>query len=105
MPPIPRVLVVPGLAMHAYAKLPVRRLYDNGHDARLLEPPAWHGVDHDLERYGQQLAADIDHDGGPVDVLMGLSVGTQAAVVAASVTSLVRHLVLVSPRLMRRTGP
>jgi hypothetical protein len=94
-----RVLVVPGLAVHAYAELPVRHLYDNGHDARLLEPPAWRGVDHDLERYGQQLAADIDHDGEPVDVLMGLSVGTQAAAVAASVTSLVRHLVLVSPTI------
>jgi len=90
-----RVLVVPGLAVHAYAELPVRHLRDNGHDAELLEPPAWRGVDHDLELYGQKLAADIDHDGAPVDVL----IGTQAAAVAASLTSLVRHLVLVSPTI------
>ena len=94
-----RVLVVPGLAVQAYAELPVRHLCDNGHDAKLLNPPAWRGVDHDLKRYGQKLAADIDHDGLPVDVLIGLSVGTQAAAVAACSTSLVRHLVLVSPTI------
>ena len=94
-----RVIVVPGLAVHAYAELPVRHLSDNGHVATLLDPPGWRGVDHDLERYGRNLAADIDHDGVPVDVLIGLSVGTQAATVAASLTSLVRHLVLVSPTI------
>lgn len=92
-----RVVVVPGLAVHAYAELPVRHLCDNGHDATLLDPPAGRGVDHDLERYGQKLAADIDQHGDVVDVLIGLSVGTQAASVAASLTSLVRHLMLVSP--------
>jgi len=92
-----RVVVVPGLAVHAYAELPVRHLRDNGHNATLLNPPAWRGVDHDLERYGQKLATDIDQNGGMVDVLIGLSVGTQAASVAASLTSRVRHLVLVSP--------
>jgi hypothetical protein len=92
-----RVVVVPGLAVRAYAELPVRHLRDNGHNATLLDPPAWPGVDHDLERYGQQLATDIDQNGDPIDVLIGLSVGTQAASVAASLTSLVRHLVLVSP--------
>ena len=81
-----RVLVVPGLAVHAYAELPARHLRDNGHDAELLVPPAWRGVDHDLERYGQALAADIDRDGAP-DLLIGLSVGAQAAAVAASSTS------------------
>ena len=92
-----RVIVVPGLAVHAYAELPVRHLSDNGHAAKLLDPPGWRGVDHDLERYGRKLAADIDDDGAPVDVLIGLSVGTQAATLGASLTSLVRHLVLVSP--------
>ena len=94
-----RVIVVPGLAVHAYAELPVRHLSDNSHVATLLDPPGWRGVDHDLERYGRNLAADIDHDGVPVDVLIGLSVGTQAATGAASLTSLVRHLVLVSPTI------
>src|SRR6187397_1344793 len=59
-PVMARVVVVPGLAVHAYAELPVRHLSDNGHAAKLLDPPGWRGVDHDLERYGRNLAADID---------------------------------------------
>jgi pimeloyl-ACP methyl ester carboxylesterase len=94
-----RVIVVPGLAVHAYAEPPVRHLRDNGYDARLLSPPAWRGIDHDLERYGRNLAADIDREGTPVDVLVGLSVGTQAVAVAASSTDLVKRLVLVSPTI------
>jgi pimeloyl-ACP methyl ester carboxylesterase len=93
------VIVVPGLAVHAYAELPVRHLRDNGYDARLLQPPAWRGVEVDLEDYGRNLAADIDRDGAPVDVLIGLSAGTQAAAVAASKTDLVERLVLVSPTI------
>jgi pimeloyl-ACP methyl ester carboxylesterase len=92
-----RVIVVPGLAVHKYAEPPVRHLRDNGYDARLLSPPAWRGIDHDLERYGRNLAADIEREGAPVDVLVGLSVGTQAAAVAAAATDLVKRLVLVSP--------
>ena len=94
-----RVIVVPGLAVHAYAEPPVRHLRDNGYDAKLLSPPAWRGMDHDLERYGRNLAADIDRAGTPVAVLIGLSVGTQAAAVAASLTDLVERLVLVSPTI------
>jgi pimeloyl-ACP methyl ester carboxylesterase len=94
-----RVIVVPGLAVHAYAELPVRHLRDNGYDARLLSPPAWRGMDHVLERYGRHLAADIDREGAPVDVLIGLSAGTQAAAVAASLTDGVKRLVLVSPTI------
>ena len=94
-----RVIVVPGLAVHKYAEPPVRHLRDNGYDARLLSPPAWRGIDHDLERYGRNLAADIEREGAPVDVLVGLSVGTQAAAVAASSTDLVKRLVLVSPTI------
>ncbi len=93
------VIVVPGLAVHAYAEPPVEHLQDNGHDAKLLEPPAWRGVDHDLERYGRRLASDIDREGAPVDVLVGLSVGTQAVTVAASLTDLIKYLVLVSPTI------
>jgi pimeloyl-ACP methyl ester carboxylesterase len=68
-------------------------------DARLLQPPAWRGVEHDLERYVRNLAADIDRAGAPVDVLIGLSAGTQAAAVTASGTDLVQRLVLVSPTI------
>ena len=94
-----RVTVVPGLAVQAYAAPAVRHLRDNGYDARLLAPPTWRGVDHDLEQYGRNLATDIDRDGAPVDVLIGLSVGTQAAAVAAASTDLVKRLVLISPTI------
>ena len=94
-----RVIVVPGLAVRGYADLPVRHLRDNGYDATLLQPPAWRGVEHDLERYGRNLAAEIDRDAAPIDVLIGLSAGTQAAAVAASLTDLVKRLVLVSPTI------
>jgi pimeloyl-ACP methyl ester carboxylesterase len=77
----------------------VQHLRDNGYDARLLQPPAWRGVEHDLERYGRNLATDIDRDGVSVDVLIGLSAGTQAAAVAASLTDLVERVVLVSPTI------
>ena len=94
-----RVLVVPGLAVRGYVEPSVQHLRDNGHHATLLQAPAWRGVDHDLERYGRQLAVDIDSDGAPVDVLIGLSAGTQAAAVSALSTSLVKRLVLVSPTI------
>ena len=58
-----RVIVVPGLAVREYAELPVQHLRDNGYDATLLQPPAWRGAEHDLERYGRNLAAEIDRDG------------------------------------------
>jgi pimeloyl-ACP methyl ester carboxylesterase len=92
-----RVIAVPGLAVRAYVAPPVQHLRNHGYDATLLQPPAWRGVDQDLELYGRHLAADIDNDGAPVDVLVGLSAGSQAATVAASLTSLVSRLVLVSP--------
>jgi pimeloyl-ACP methyl ester carboxylesterase len=94
-----RVIVVPGLAVQAYAAPAVRHLRENGYDAKLLAPPTWRDVDHDLERYGRKLASDIDREGAPVDLLIGLSVGTQAAAVAAASTDLVKRLVLISPTI------
>jgi pimeloyl-ACP methyl ester carboxylesterase len=94
-----RVLVVPGLAVRRYAERSVAHLRQGGYDARLLPAPAWRGVEDHLERYGQALGADIDRAGVPVSVLVGLSVGTQAAAVAAASTPLVERLVLVSPTI------
>jgi hypothetical protein len=51
-----RVIVVPGLAVHAYAELPVQHLRDNGYDARLLQPPAWRGVEAPFDRLRAQTA-------------------------------------------------
>jgi pimeloyl-ACP methyl ester carboxylesterase len=94
-----RILVVPGLAVRTYVERPVAHLRQGGFDARLLPAPAWRGVEDDVERYGQALGADIDRAGVPVSVLVGLSIGTQAAAVAAASTPLVEHLVLVSPTI------
>jgi pimeloyl-ACP methyl ester carboxylesterase len=94
-----RVLVVPGLAVRRYAERSVAHLRQGGYDARLLPAPAWRGVEDHLERYGQALAADIDRASVPVSALVGLSVGTQAAAVAAASTPLIERLVLVSPTI------
>lgn len=92
-----RVLIVPGLAVRGYAEAAARQLCAEGHAAELLSAPAWQGVPDDLNEYGQQLADRIESEATPVDVLVGLSVGTQAAAVAASRTSWVENLLLVSP--------
>jgi pimeloyl-ACP methyl ester carboxylesterase len=94
-----RIVVVPGLAVHGYAEGPVQRLRAWGYRAELRPSPAWRGMPTDLERYGRELAAELDGRGQRVSVLVGLSAGTQAAAVAATFTSLVDHLVLVSPTI------
>lgn len=92
-----RVLVVPGLAVRGYAENAVDALREAGYDAVLLTPPSWRGTDVDLSSYGQHLAREIDDDGRSVSVLVGLSVGTQAAAVTAAASPLVERLLLVSP--------
>lgn len=92
-----KVMIVPGLAVRDYADPAVRVLQHRGHDAELLDPPGWRGSDCDLGLYGRHLADRIDADGLTVDVLVGLSVGTQAAAVAAAESTCVERLLLVSP--------
>lgn len=94
-----RVIVVPGLAVRTYAVEPVQRLCQAGYHVDLRPGLAWRGGPVDIADYGRQLGHDIASTGKPVDVLVGLSAGTQAAAVAAATTSLIRHLVLVSPTL------
>jgi pimeloyl-ACP methyl ester carboxylesterase len=92
------VLVVPGLAVQGYAAVAVGALRAAGFDAELLDPPSWRGVPADLELYGRQLGERLRDEGRPVAVLIGLSVGTQAAAVAAALAGdRVAHLLLVSP--------
>jgi pimeloyl-ACP methyl ester carboxylesterase len=94
-----KIIVVPGLAVRRYAEPPVERLRQAGYTVDLRPGLAWRGVPVDLAAYGQQLGAEIAAAGAPVDVLVGLSAGTQAAAVAATTTPLVRRLVLVSPTI------
>ena len=93
------VWIVPGLAVHRYAIPSADALRGNGHDVRLLEPPGWPGRPAELDRYGEALAAEIADTVGRVDLLVGLSVGGQAAAVAAATTPGIPRLLLVSPTI------
>lgn len=92
-----RIVIVPGLAVRSYASDAADAVSDAGYDVSLLRAPAWRGAPTDLEAYGRLLAADLDRRDEQVDVLVGLSVGSQAAAVAAASTARVRRLLLVSP--------
>ena len=94
------MLVLPGLAVSRYLEPTVAALSRRGREVRLLSAPGAPGAECDLRRYGETLA----HGGD--DVLVGVSVGCQAAAVAAA-SAAVGHLVLVSPTVdpRVRTGP
>lgn len=82
--------------MRSYAVPAAEALARHGHEVDLRAAPAWHGQPTDLRRYGVDLAAELDRGDRAVDLLVGLSVGTQAAAVAATQLP-VRQLLLVSP--------
>lgn len=92
-----RVLVVPGAAVRRYVRPAVEALRARGIDAQLLAAPGEPGSPADLQDYGARLAHRIR--AGPVDLLVGLSVGAQAAAVAAAAVDPTQlgQLVLVSP--------
>jgi hypothetical protein len=92
-----RIVIVPGLGVRSYAVEPAQRLREAGHDVDLLRAPAWRGTPTDLEAYGRRLSADLDRRNEQVDLLVGLSVGTQAAAATAATSTRVRRLLLVSP--------
>jgi pimeloyl-ACP methyl ester carboxylesterase len=92
-----RVVIVPGLAVRSYAADAASALEQNGFSVTLLPAPAWRGVPKLLKSYGSQLAGRLDRAGDPVDLLIGLSVGTQAAAVAAAESGTVQRLLLISP--------
>jgi pimeloyl-ACP methyl ester carboxylesterase len=92
-----RVVIVPGLAVRSYAKDAAAELERRGYSVTLLAAPTWKGYPKLLKSYGSQLAGRLDRAGETVDLLVGLSVGTQAAAVTAVQSSTVRRLLLVSP--------
>jgi pimeloyl-ACP methyl ester carboxylesterase len=94
----PTIMIVPGLAVRSYVQAETDALRTAGHRVELLPAAAWRGRPADLHRYGTELAERIDSTGEPVDLLIGLSAGTQAAAVAAR-SPLVRRLLLVSPTM------
>ena len=94
---VPRVLIVPGAAVRAYVEPAADAVRSRGVDVELLAAPGLRGGAADLRQYGEALA-DRLRAGPPVDLLVGLSVGAQAAAVAAAgAGGRVAHLVLVSP--------
>lgn len=103
-----RVLIVPGAAVRRYVVPAAEAVRARGVDAHLLAAPGSPGARADLRQYGEELAHEINRV-GPVDLLIGLSVGAQAAAVAAAAAqdSHVRHLMLVSPTVdpASRTTP
>jgi pimeloyl-ACP methyl ester carboxylesterase len=102
---MPRVLVVPGAAVRTYVEDAVEQLRGRGADVDLLDAPGSPGTSPDLATYGRRLGARLQDEPPevePVDLLVGLSVGAQAAAVAAATPgpgshSRIRRLVLVSP--------
>ncbi len=98
----PRVVIVPGLAVRRYVAPAARALTDAGWWVRLETPPGAPGAAHTLREYGEDLARRLRDE--PADLLVGLSVGTQAAAVAAvragaSVGTLVLASATVAPEL------
>lgn len=107
-----RVLIVPGAAVRGYVQPAADALRDRGVEVRLLAAPGEPGAHADLRDYGWELAHQFSRE-GPVDLLIGLSVGTQVATVAAAAPdqqqapSQVRQLMLISPTVdpQARTMP
>lgn len=103
-----RVVIVPGAAVRRYVEPAARALQERGVDTQLLAAPGEPDTPADLWAYGEQLGQRLV-DGPPVDLLIGLSVGAQAAAVAAAAAppSQLRRLMLVSPTVdpRTRTGP
>lgn len=91
------VMIMPGLAVRGYALDMAATLAGAGHPTRLLDPVTWRSVPDRLTEYGEQAAADLERDDETVDLLVGLSLGTQAAAVTAAETRRVRRLLLISP--------
>jgi hypothetical protein len=105
------VLIVPGAGVRRYARPAVEALRGRGVAAGLLPAPGGAGGPADLERYGAELARRLaaGDSAVPVELLVGLSVGAQAAAVAAAVLppGRLRGLTLVSPTVdpRIRSGP
>lgn len=90
------VIMVPGLTVQNYLQPAAARLRTAGHDVDLLPPIGWPKSGCDLADYADRVARHA-RAYGPVDLLIGHSVGTQAAALAAARTTAVRQLLLISP--------
>jgi hypothetical protein len=98
-----RVVIVPGLAVRSYLRPTRAALRRRGIDVHLAPAPGQPGELCDLSAFGRSIGEQLRDR--PADLLVGLSVGAQAAAVAATAANGsngsggVRHLVLVSPTM------
>lgn len=92
-----RIFIVPGMAVREYARPAADAVSARGHRVDLLRAPSWRGVPVGLDEYGYKLAEQIDSKGVDVDLLIGLSVGTQVAAAAATRTDRIKTVMLISP--------
>lgn len=92
-----RIQIVPGLAGQVDGEAGAAALRARGWRTELLQPVCWPGVPARLDEYGRRLGDRIESNGEPIRALIGLSVGTQAAAVAATRTRQISQLILVSP--------
>jgi pimeloyl-ACP methyl ester carboxylesterase len=104
---VARIVIIPGLSVRSYAKPSAVALARTGHRVSLLAAPGWRRTKTDLGEFGRVLAGDLERRGETVDLLVGLSVGTQAAACAAVATTRIRQLLLISPTVdpVHRTLP
>ncbi|HEY9290479.1 MAG TPA: alpha/beta fold hydrolase [Microlunatus sp.] len=93
-----RVIMVPGLAVQRYLQPAADALQLAGHSTGLYPPLGWPAVDTDLTSYGHRIAAETRRNGS-VDLLIGMSVGTQGAVAAALAGAAVGRVLLISPTI------
>jgi pimeloyl-ACP methyl ester carboxylesterase len=91
------VIMVPGLAVRGYLAPSADALRAAGHTVELVHPIGWREEGTDLPRYARRIAEHA-RARGPADLLIGLSVGTQSAALAAR-DGAARRLLLVSPTI------
>ena len=93
-----RVMIIPGLTVRRYLQPSALALRQAGHQVVLSAPLGWPGTGTDLRHYGANQAA-TSRRWGSVDLLIGCSVGTQAATAAALAGADAAHLLLISPTI------
>lgn len=89
------VAVVPGVGVRRYLLRTMEPLRDRGFDVVLLPAPGQPGMASDLVRYADQLGPALSR--AHLDLLIGLSIGTQAAADVARRYRPPGQLLLVGP--------
>jgi pimeloyl-ACP methyl ester carboxylesterase len=98
-----RIFVVPGMAVREYARPACEAVEARGHRVELLKAPSWRGVPVGLDDYGSRIAEEFENKSVDVDLLIGLSVGTQVVAAATTHTDRVRNVMLISPTFDPKT--